>query len=60
MPLVWVAAQTLLYMWTCRTIGRVVDLYITRTVLETKVNLLRETRFSNEQILINEILDDVM
>ena len=33
MPLVWVAAQTLLYLWTSRVGGRVVDLYVTRSIL---------------------------
>ena len=60
MPLIWVAAQTLLYLWTSRVSGRVVDLYVTRSILETKVNLLRETRFTNHQILINEIIDEMM
>ena len=30
MPLVWVAAQTLLYLWSCRTKGKIADLFITR------------------------------
>ena len=60
LPLVWITAHTLLYMWTTRVSGRVVDLYLTRSMLETKVNLLRETRYANEVNLINEMLEDLM
>ena len=42
MPLVWVAAQTLLYMWAVRLNGKTVDLIVTRSVLETRINLLIE------------------
>ena len=54
LPLVWVAAQTLLYLWTSRVSGRVVDLYVTRSILETKGSLLSETKFTNHRILIND------
>ena len=60
LPLVWITAHTLLYMWTTRASGRVVDLYLTRSMLETKVNLLRETRYANAVNLMNEILEDLM
>ena len=60
MPIVWFTAQTLLYIWGVRLSGRVVDLVVTRTLLETKINLLRETRFRNEQILIKEILEQFL
>ena len=60
LPLVWITAHTLLYMWTTRVSGRVVDLYLTRSMLETKVNLLRETRYANAVNLINKILEDLM
>jgi hypothetical protein len=60
MPIVWVTAQTLLYMWGVRQNGRVVDLFTTRTVLETKINLLRETRFRNEHACIQEIVEQML
>ena len=60
MPIVWVTAQTLLYIWGVRLSGRVVDLMVTRTLLETKINLLRETRFINEHIIIKEILEQFL
>ena len=57
MPLIWLTAQTLLYMWGVRASGKIVSLMMTRAVLESKISLLRETRYSNEQILMNEYLD---
>ena len=60
MPIVWVTAQTLLYIWGVRLSGRVVDLMVTRTLLETKINLLRETRFRNEHNIIKEILEQFL
>ena len=56
-PIVWVTAQTLLYIWGERLAGRVGDLIVTRTLLEARVNLLRETRFSNSHASIKEILE---
>ena len=44
MSLVWIASYTLPSMWTIRASGRVVDLYL---YFETKVDLLRETRYVN-------------
>ena len=60
MPIVWFTAQTLLYIWGVRLSGRVVDLVVTRTLLETKINLLCETNFINKQILIKEILEQFL
>ena len=54
MPLVWITAQTLLYMWGVRASGKIVSLANTRAVLESKISLLRETRYSNEQALMTE------
>ena len=55
MPLVWLAAQTLLYTWGIRASGKVVNLLTTRSVLESKINLLRETRYTIEHQLITQI-----
>ena len=41
MPLVWLLAQTFLYVWGVRASGNVVELHTTRSVLESKINLLR-------------------
>ena len=60
MPLVWTAAHTLSYMWKKRTTGHVVDLTLTRASLEAKVNLLRETRYSNSAIIIKQIVDGLI
>ena len=60
MPVVWLIAQTLLYMWGVRTNGNAVELSKTRSVLESKINLLRETRFFNEYQLISEIIVDYL
>ena len=59
-PIVWVTAQTLLYIWGERLAGRVGDLIVTRTLLEARVNLLRETRFSNSHASIKEILEQLL
>ena len=47
MPMVWLAAQALSYMWKMRCSGKVVNMQNTRAVLESKINILRETRYSN-------------
>jgi hypothetical protein len=58
-PLVWMTAHILNYMWITRTNGRVVDLVLTRAMLESKINLLRETRYSNEVNLLVEIFNNL-
>ena len=58
MPLVWLFAQTLLYIWSVRASGKIVDLLTTRATLESKINLLRETRFQNQYLLITEIFQN--
>ena len=57
MPLVWILAQTLLYMWGVRASGKTVSLVVTRARLESKISLLRETRYRNEQIKMQEIFE---
>ena len=57
MPLVWIVAQSLLYMWGVRTSGKIVSLANTRAVLESKISLLRETRYRNEEILMTEYIN---
>ena len=60
MPIVWVTAQTLMNIWKNRLAWNMLDLHVTRTLLETRVNLLRETRFSSNQTLIQEIVDKML
>ena len=57
MALVWVTAQTLLYMWGIRCNGKIVNPTLTRAALESKICLLRETRFQNEYTLIKEMIE---
>ena len=57
MPLVWLAAQTLLHMWSVRSGGKTVKKYETRATLENKISLLRETRLNNEYELLKNIFD---
>ena len=59
MPLVWTAAHTLNYIWRTRSSGHMVDLFLTRTMLESKINLLRETRHFDAATIINEIFNDI-
>ena len=60
MPLVWIASQLLLYMWGVRCNGKIVDVTLTRATLESKISLLRETRFVNEYTIAKEILENIM
>ena len=57
MPLVWLAAHTLLYMWGVRSSGKTVGKFETRATLENKISLLRETRHKNEYELIKNIFE---
>ena len=60
MPLVWLVGHTLLYLWEVRKGGKIVDLTLTRASLESKIALLRKTRFINETTLINELVKKSM
>ena len=60
MQLVWTAAHTLHYMRRTRSSGHIVDLFLTRSMLESKINLMRETRHSDAATIINEIFNDIM
>ena len=56
MPLVWVTAHTLQYMWGVRCSGKTVNPLLTRASLESKISLLRETRFQNEHTLVKQVV----
>ena len=57
MPLVWIFAQTALYSWGVRASGKIVDKMMTRAILESKISLLRETRYSNEHLLSKNLIE---
>ena len=57
MPIVWITARTLLYLWKMRMDGKVASLIMTRAKLESKISLLRETRYKNEYTLMQEMLE---
>ena len=57
MPLVWISAQTMLYMWGIRAGGKTVNRIITRAILESKISLLRETRYANEHLVGKELIE---
>jgi hypothetical protein len=59
MPLVWLRGQTLQYMWGVRASGKIVDPFVTRAILESKINLLRETRFTNQHRVIQEMFESM-
>ena len=59
MPIMWILAHTLLYMWDVRASGKIANLDITRPTLESKLSLLQETRFTNEQKIIREIMETI-
>ena len=55
-PLVWVTAHTLNYLWKTRSSGKVADLILTRAMLESQINILRETRYHELVPQLKEIL----
>ena len=60
MPIVWILAHTLLYLWGVRANGKTVSLIITRATMESKISILRETRFRNEHSLIKEMFESIL
>ena len=56
MPIIWIVAQTLLYLWGVRSSGKTVSLITTRVTLESNIFLLKETRFVNEHSIIQELI----
>ena len=59
MPMVWLLGQSLLYMWGVRAAGKIVNSNLARANLESKISLLRETRFQNEHETLREIFDNL-
>ena len=57
LPTVWYVAAKLLHIWNCRVNGRRAKLYNTRAEVESRVALLRETRFRDSADKILEIMN---
>ena len=57
MPMVWLIAHTLLYLWNARQNGNTVNVRITRSMLERKIAILRKTRFGNEAHILTGLID---
>jgi hypothetical protein len=47
-------------MWSVQSTGKILDATLTRATLESKISLLRETRFANAYTLAKEILEIIM
>ena len=60
MPLVWITAHSLFYMWGVRAAGNRVDPTVTRATLESKISILRKTRYQNEATLAQEIIENTI
>ena len=57
-PIVWIVTQFLMSIWEARVKGKMADLFRTRSELESKVNLLRETRYNNLSLMVAEMLQN--
>ena len=55
-PLVWILSNSLLFLWNMRQKAKISSVFLTRASLEKKIAILRKTRFSNELVIIEEIL----
>ena len=53
--MVWITGHVLLIIWKTRVSGKIVNLLNTRAALESKISLLRETRYLSQHQMINQI-----
>ena len=58
-PIIWIVTQFLMSIWEARVKGKMADLFKTRSELESKINLLRETRYTNLSLIIAEMLHNL-
>ena len=58
-PVAWIVAQFLMNIWEARVKGKMADLFSVRSDLESKVNLLRETRYNNLSLMVAEMLQNL-
>ena len=56
LPAVWLASHFLSNIWSCRVEKKKVRLYAVRADLEARASLLRETRFKNDALKIEELI----
>ena len=56
LPLVWLVATTFSSLWKLRVEKTRATLFEIRSQLEAKINLLRETRFSNTATILDELV----
>ena len=57
LPLVWMLATVFSAVWKLRIAKTKILLFEVRSTLEAKINLLRETRFSNAALKLDQIVD---
>ena len=55
-PLVWLMASVFLSVWKLRVDKSGIQLNKVRALLEANINLLRETRFSNKAVLLDQLV----
>ena len=58
LPLVWLVATTFSSLWKLRVDNTRTTLFEIRSQLEAKINLLRETRFSNTATILEELVSN--
>ena len=56
LALVWLMASVLLSVWKLRVDKSRIQLYQVRAQLEANINLLRETRFSDKAIILDQLV----
>ena len=56
LPLVWLMASVFLSVWKLRVDKSRIQLYQVRAQLEANINLLRETRFSDKAIILDQLV----
>ena len=59
LPLVWLTAATLLSIWDQKKASSRVQPHLTRSTLEAKVNILRETRLVNLTTILQELIENM-
>jgi hypothetical protein len=58
LPLVWLVGTVCQAIWKLRIEKSRIQLYEVRSQLEAKINLLRETRYSNAATLLDQLVVD--
>ena len=59
LPLVWLTAATLLSIWYQKKASSRVQPHLTRSSLEAKVNILRQTRLVNLTTILQELAENM-